>query len=495
MSSGLAAAPFLGCQPDAPVAYSDLDAAAPDFSALQSALNGDLLLPEHPTFAQAAQTFHTRFDAVQPRAIARCADAADVQACVRWAQKYRFPVRIRAGGHSYAGFCKDSAALVIDVRKLNQVTLNSQLTQLKIGAGALTIDAQAQLWPNNLALPTGSCPTVGMAGLTLGGGYGLIARRFGLTCDALLAVDMVLATGENVTCNSVQNPDLYWASRGGGGGNFGVVTAFTYAVVSVSGATNFSLTWPWSEAARVLKAWQQWAPQTAAELTAECQLFAGSYVGATPRITVGGGFLGTPAELASLLAELYGLGAGKPLEESVDTGSYGAIARQWVDCDGVVGHCHLKNRSPEGQVARETYVAKSDYVKNPLPDAALEKIIAALEARVGSDHIAGIQFAPYGGAIAQIPATATAFVHRDALFVMQYLAFGAEGSPLGGEKNWLENVYQALRPYVSGQAYQNYVDPGLEHWREAYYGENLQRLQALKAKYDPTRFFDFAQAI
>ena len=510
-TAGLAAAWLAGaCKPDAAVSapaepFPDAFVAADlpavetsptaDFAALRKALAGSLLLPADAGFAEAARTFQTRFDAVHPRAIAQCAHAADVQTCVRWAQANHVPVRIRAGGHSYAGYCTDAAALVIDVRALAAVALDTTLNRLTVGGGALIVDTQAALWANNLALSTGSCPTVGMAGLTLGGGFGLIARQLGLTCDALLSVDMVLASGDLVTCSDTQSADLFWACRGGGGGNFGVVTALTYQVVPIAAATAFSLQWPWSQAAQVVKAWQQWAPGAADALTAECQLFAGGNGGAPPTIAVGGGFLGTSAQLKPLLDQLYALGAGPPASQDMQTGTYGQIAPMWLDCDGVVAHCHLKGRSPQGQVERETYVAKSDYMTVLLPDAAMPLLIAALEARASSPFMGGIQFGPYGGAIAKVAPTATAFVHRNALFVCQYLAFGQDGGSLAADKTWLDSAYQGMRPFVSGQAYQNYVDPALVDWRAAYYGQNLNQLQAVKAKYDPTRFFDFAQAI
>ena len=514
-TAGLAAAcwaaacgddPAVGVAPDAaapaadvpPIAdlppASDVPATA-DFTALAKHLTGAVLRPGDPGFAAAAQTFHTRFDAIVPRAIAQCASAADVQTAVQWAVAAQVPLRIRAGGHSYGGFCTDPTALVVDVRALNTVQLDVANRRLTIGAGALVIDAQAALWSSDLALMTASCPTVGMAGLTLGGGYGLLSRQFGLTCDALVAVDIVLASGVLQHCTANANPTLFWACRGGGGGNFGVVTALTYALAPAGQTTTFSQTWAWTDAAAVLAAWQQWAPTTAPALTASCQLFAGGNGGAAPTISVGGAFLGTPDALTPLLAQLQALGAPPPLTHDVATGTYGQMAPALLDCDGVVAHCHLIGRSPAGQVPRGTYLAKSDYVKQLLPPAALTTLVAALDARAPSDQVAGIILDPYGGALATPAADATAFVHRDALFCCQYLAFGQPGSALTAEQTWLLATWQALRPFVSGQAYVNYIDPELAGWRAAYYGGNVAQLQAVKAAVDPGRVFDFAQAV
>lgn len=332
-----------------------------------------------------------------------------------------------------------------------------------------------------------------MSGLTLGGGYGLVSRQFGLTCDALTELDLVLASGERLTCNADQNADLFWACRGGGGGNFGVVTSLTFALAPVGEATTFSLHWPWTQAAAVLDAWQQWAPQAPDALTATCHLFAGGKGGAKPSISVGGAFLGSNAALAPLLGQLGQLGAGEPATQDTSSGPYGKMAPAWVDCDGVVAHCQLVGDSPAGQVARGSYAARSDYVTKLLPAAAIAHIVQGLEARAGSAQVGGVLFDPYGGALAKVAPQATAFVHRDPLFSCQYLAFAAPGTTANDA--WLHDLYQGMRPYVSGQAYQNYVDPQLADWKQAYYGENHGKLNAIKVKYDAGRFFEFPQAI
>ena len=194
-----------------------------------------------------------------PAAIARCANAADVAACVDWARAAGAPITARSGGHSYAGYSSGSG-LVVDLGALSSVTVDTGAASAVVGAGTQLIDVYAGLQPHGVAIPGGSCPTVGIGGLTLGGGMGVVGRAFGLTCDNLLAADVVLADGRTVHCDAAHDADLYWALRGGGGGNFGIVTAFTFRTHPATQATLYSFHWDWSRAAKVVAAWMDWIP-------------------------------------------------------------------------------------------------------------------------------------------------------------------------------------------------------------------------------------------
>src|SRR5579863_5555062 len=277
-------------------------ASAPDWAALARELQGTLVRPGNSQYQTALQLFSTRFDNVQPAGIAYCASPADVQTCLAFAQKYGLPLTARAGGHSYAGY-STSTGLVIDVTRMNGVTVSSNGTAT-IGAGARLIDVYATLSPQNLALPAGSCPTDGIAGLALGGGVGVLGRKFGLTCDNLLSAQVVVAGGRILTCNAGQNTDLFWALRGGGGGNFGVVTSFTFQLHQVGTLSLFTLDWPWSLAATVVNAWQNWAPQAADELWSNCLLLATSNKQSGPIVRANGVYVGSASALNPLLQQI-----------------------------------------------------------------------------------------------------------------------------------------------------------------------------------------------
>ncbi|TMC21059.1 MAG: FAD-dependent oxidoreductase, partial [Chloroflexi bacterium] len=191
-----------------------------DWATLASQLNGSLIRPGHAQYATAHQLFDPRYDSIQPAAIAYCASAKDVQNCLAFVRNFALPVAPRAGGHSYAGY-STTTGLLIDVTRMNEITTDVTSGTALIGAGARLIDVYARLAQDNLVLPAGSCPTVGITGLTLGGGIGVLGRKFGLTCDNMLSAQVVTADGRLLICNTQHYADLFWTLRGGGGGNFG----------------------------------------------------------------------------------------------------------------------------------------------------------------------------------------------------------------------------------------------------------------------------------
>ena len=183
---------------------------------------------------------------------------------VQWAVSNGVPLRARSGGHSYAGFSTLSGGVQLDLRNLRGISVDTRNRTATIGAGSQLIDVYAALAAHGVTIPAGSCPSVGIAGHALGGGMGLAGRQFGLTTDNILSAQIVTADGRVRTASSKSNPDLYWALRGGGGGNFGVVTSLTLRVHPVPGTVaGFIVNWPWSQAANALAAWQAWAPHAA----------------------------------------------------------------------------------------------------------------------------------------------------------------------------------------------------------------------------------------
>ncbi len=213
-----------------------------------------------------------------------------------------YKLAARSGGHSYAGY-SSCPGLVIDVSSLNGVSVQLGMQLATVGAGAQLIDIYSQLGASGLLLPGGSCPTVGIAGLALGGGIGVFGRAYGMTCDNIASLQIVTADGSLRRCSPAQQRDLYWASRGGGGGNFGIVTSFTFTVHPIPSVTLFTLEWPWGEAATVLDAWLRWIPTAPNELWSNCQL-ASNGTGGGGFLKVTGVFAGSTAACSSALAPL-----------------------------------------------------------------------------------------------------------------------------------------------------------------------------------------------
>ena len=461
-----------------------LPARSAPISGLQRVMRGHVFARGAPGFTAVSHVYNERFDSVSPLAVARPNGAADVQAAVRWAVGHGVPLRARSGGHSYAGYSTLSNGLVLDLRKMNGISVNQRAGTATIGAGAQLIDVYTGLSRRGATIPGGSCPSVGITGVTLGGGMGLAGRAYGLTSDNLVGAKIVTADGRLRTVSRNSNPDLLWALRGGGGGNFGVVTQLTFKIHKLPrSASYFFVSWPWSEAADALAAWQNWAPHARDQLTSIFHLNAGA---GAASVDVTGQYLGPSQDLGGLLAPLRSVRGA-----SVQTGSMNYLSLQllWAGCEHKsVAACHTVGAAPGATLPRELFWAKSDYVSKPLPGAARSALTQAIESRASQPGSGAIVFDSYGGAINRVAPGATAFVHRHQLFCMQYLSYN-------GGAAWLGQTYGRMRPYVSGQAYQNYIDAQLRTWRQAYYGSNYGRLNSIRRTYDPHHFFNFPQAI
>jgi FAD/FMN-containing dehydrogenase len=286
------------------------------------------------------------------------------------------------------------------------------------------------------------------------------------------------------TASSHSERDLYWALRGGGGGNFGVVTSFTFRVHPVPRTVaTFFVAWPWAHAADALAAWQGWAPHARRELTSIFHLSGG---GGKTSVNVSGQYFGPASDLGRLLAPLTAVAGAQ-----VSPRDRGYLQAQllWAGCASTpLAACRTTPTWPGGSKHRESFQAKSDYVAKPLPAVARRALVHAVEARARITGNGAILLDSYGGAINQVAPAATAFVHRHVLFCMQYLSYS-------GGASWLRSTARQMAPYVTGGAYLNYTDPELHGWQHAYYGSNYHRLQAVRSAVDPHHFFNFPQAI
>jgi FAD/FMN-containing dehydrogenase len=312
----------------------------------------------------------------------------------------------------------------------------------------------------------------------------MASRAFGTTCDNVVGLTVVTADGTAVACDARRNPDLFWASRGGGGGNFGVATGFTLKTHRVSSASYFFASFPWSEAADVILAWQRWAPEAPDALFSICSLSTGT---SGPVVTAFGQWMG---DQASLRRELRGLtGAVAPSSLSVGTSSYLNLMLRWAGC---LGESPAECRRPPSQL----FAATSSYALRPLTSAGARAVVSAVQRRQAQGLGSGaILLDSYGGAINRVAPDATAFVHRDALFSLQYLCYWGSASAAAPSIAWLNGARRAVRPFVSRFSYQNYIDPSLPNWPTAYYGTNLERLQSIKSQVDPDDVFRFRQSI
>lgn len=456
---------------------------------LRGRLRGTLLTPlDHGWFA-ARSLWNPRLD-VSPRAIAFCETAGDVAEVVRFARRRGWPVAARGGRHSFGGYGNAAGGVVADVSRLDAVRLDRGRHTATIGGGANVLDVYSGLvLAHGMALPAGTCPSVGIGGLTIGGGFGRLMRRYGLTADSLRSATVVLADGRVVRCAADRRADLFWALRGGGAG-FGVVTELRFAVRRPSDPISFTLTFPWARAPAALDAWQRTLPRAGSTLSygrfrALC-LPSGRLTAAAS-----GHWYGSEASLRKLIAPLV---AGGPSRQTLRR-------RPFVDAALPDGARRAADGTVTATVRRFPNYQRSDFFRTELPAAAIAALLAEVErwpGRGGGGHEGGVQLDALGAAVNRPDAGATAFVHRDERFHCAYLSFWGAGDPpaqAAACADWVRRIQGAMRPWASGFAYQNYIDPELAGWQRAYFGDNLARLQAVKRRYDPSGRFAFAQGV
>ncbi|WP_327320784.1 FAD-binding oxidoreductase [Streptomyces sp. NBC_01235] len=474
---------------------SNTSAAAPaNWTALARDLDGTLVRPGDASWATAHQLYNTRFDSLKPAAVAYVAHSDDIRTALAYARAHKAKVAIRNGGHSYGGWSSGNGRLIIDVSKLNRVRASG--TTAVVGAGSKLIDVYRALTAKGVTIPAGSCPTVGVSGLVLGGGHGVVSRAYGLTCDSLTQATIITADGKQLTANATTNKDLFWALRGAGNGNFGIVTELQFKTHPAPQAVTGYLTWPWAKAAAVIKAWQEWGPSQPDEIWSSLHLENGS---GTPSISVAAFCIGTYGQLQNAVDRLADRVGAPATSVSLRRRTYEAAMEIYAGCSSFSSdaQCHLPGstpgRSPQGALRRETYAARSDFFDHSLSAAGIQTLLKQIKSVQGGSG--SIALTALGGAVNRVSPTATAFVHRRSRMLAQYIASWRAGATGTAAQSWLNTAHKAMSPYASGAAYQNYADPTLTNWRKAYYGEALPRLTRLKKQYDPNGFFTYPQAL
>ncbi|MFE1247193.1 FAD-binding oxidoreductase [Streptomyces sp. NPDC058735] len=471
------------------------NSAAADWKALARDLDGPLVSPGDRAWQTARQLYNTRFDTLKPAAVAYVAHPDDIRTVLAYARAHALRVAIRNGGHSYAGWSSGDGRLIIDVSELARVRASGDTAV--VGAGAKLIDVYRALAAKGVTIPAGSCPTVGVSGLTLGGGHGVVSRAYGLTCDSLTRATLITADGRQLTADARENKDLFWALRGAGNGTFGVVTELQFTTHPAPQGVSAYLSWPWSKAAAVVTAWQEWGPAQPDEIWSSLHL--ASAAGSTPTVSVAAFSLGTQGELRNAVDRLADRVGAPARSVSLRRRSYEESMEVYAGCSSFPtdAQCHLPGstpgRSPQGALGRETYAAASDFFDRSLSAAGIRALLSGIgSVRGGTGSIA---LTALGGAVNRVPPTATAFVHRRSRMLAQYIAAWRAGTSGTAARDWLAEAHRAMRPHASGAAYQNYTDPTLSDWRTAYYGEAATRLARLKKQYDPNRFFSHPQAL
>jgi FAD/FMN-containing dehydrogenase len=460
----------------------------PDWRSLERAIDGGVGRPGSESYEAHRRPFSARFHEVEPEAVVSCANPHDVAETLAFVRRHGLALGVRAGGHSFAGLSSTSGVLV-DVRPMRSVSVSDGL--VTVGAGATLGEVYGALGEHGLAIPGGTCPPVGVCGLTLGGGLGILGRTYGVLSDSLAAAEIVLADGRQVVCDDGREEELFWALRGAGAGSFGVVTSLVYRPVPGPEAVNLHLSWPFSVAASVIEAWQTWAPDAPDELAASLKVTAKGDA-EPPSVDVYAALFGGERGAGGVLGELVTRAGVDPSSSSAERRSFEGTRRYWANLgEDLAG---LDAASPEPV----WLFAKSEFFRRPIPTEAVSALLDVFVRDRAVGETRELDFMPWAGAYNRVPADATAFVHREERYQLKHavtVEAGASPETRRAARAQVARSWGSVHPWGSGRVFQNFADPDLEDWAEAYYGPNLGRLMQVKDRYDPENVFRSEQTL
>jgi len=440
---------------------------------LSMTLTNPLIFPKCEGYLAAAQTLNLRYAHQHPAAIARCTSPDDVAQCLAWCVHYDFPFGIKSGGHSYAGYSRTDG-LLIDMSGMNACSYDPEAGLISVAGGALIRDVLRTLEPHNRAIIHGRCSTVGVASMVMGGGSGFNMRKNGMGCDNVVALDLVTAEGELRTVTAESDPDLFWACRGGGAGQFGITTQLQIRTFPVSEVTVFSFEWrdaPAKALHQVMTLLND-APNGYGSRVALARRSADQPVVATCL----GQFHGDAESVRAFFAELP-----TPAKHEIRTLSY---TDAQVYLDEVLDPLYFHENS--------MYVADTPSL------AFLEDGLAYLQDWPGTAGEADFRFFQMGGAVNDVAQSATAFAHRNARWLMVTGLTWSEtdtSDTIDRNLEWQRRFYRSALPIGTGGSYGNLLDPTLENWAEAYFATNLNRLSKIKRLMDPNGLFARPQGV
>lgn len=432
-------------------------------------LTGKVITPSDLEYPKARQEYNKLINDF-PVAIVYCYETQDVINAIQWAGRNCIPLRIRSGGHNYEGYSEGTGVLVIDTSPMNAIKVDTVNDLVKVQAGTRLIDLYHTLYKFGYVFPGGTCPTVAISGLVLGGGIGLSMRYLGLVCDSLIEAKMVDAEGNLLTASRQEHPDLFWALRGAGGGNFGVVTSYKFKLKKVSKITLIQLRWDENKAARLkfLSTWQLWLRHLDRRMSA----FGGIYkLGAWINCF----FYGELEEAQMIMRPFLSIpGLTMKKIKYVD----------FIDAVDTIAAAYGK---------RVAFESPGRFVLKNFSGEALQDLVGIVN-EAPSDNASTIRVYSMGGAIRDVDSRKTAFFYRDAEYLM---AISSEWeSPMETNINeaWVEKGFIYIKNKTEG-SYVNFPYKYLENYELAYYGANLDRLQKVKHKYDPENIFAFPQSL
>jgi len=455
------------------------EASAEVYASLQYRFKGALLRPGESGYEE-ARTVWNGMVARAPGLIARCANVTDVQSAIRAASEIGILTAVRCGGHSLAGFSTCDGGLVIDLSSMRQVTVDPETRRARVAGGCLLGSIDTATQKAGLVFPSGVVSHTGAAGLILGGGTGWLARRFGLSCDNVEGFTLVTADSSVVRASAKENPDLFWALRGGGG-NFGVVTEFELKLHPLTSVVLAEGLTPEADIRRLLEFWRDFMAEAPIDLKWNVDLRRAPHTNKVPVALRGRPVAG------SSLVWTGDPEAGRPyLEHALSFCSPDSVNTK------AVSFLHLQTMADSEFPHGRRYYTKSGYftyLDNNTIDRLLEAVATIPSAETQ------IEFAYLGGAAAQMPANETAFGDRSAPFIMNLLANWADPSADPGNISWVRGLFKKLRPAMKPGVYVNFMSGDEQDRVPEAYHERWDRMVAVKTRYDPENFFRLNQNV
>lgn len=446
---------------------------------LKSSLRGELIQPQDAGYDAARKVYNGMIDR-KPSLIVRCSDVADVVTAVKYARENNLLLAVRGGAHNGAGLGVCDGGMVVDLSRMRGIRVDPKSRTVRVDGGCTLGDLDHATHAFGLAVPGGIVSTTGVAGLTLGGGHGYLTRKFGLTIDNLLEVDVVLADGSLVTANAKENVDLYWGVRGGGG-NFGVVTSFLFQAHPVSTVYAGPMMWTMDKAVEVMKWYREFIKNSPEELYGFPALL---------KVPPGPPF---PEKLhRETVCAIIWCYCG-PMEKAEE--AFRPIRKLGppdVDFVGPMPYPALQGFFDPLLPSGLQWYWKGDFV-NELSDDAIKvhlKYASELPSLLSMMHLY-----PIDGAVHRVGKKDTAFFYRDSMWSM--VIAGVDSDPSNNERitKWAKSYWEALHPYSAGGAYVNFMMEEGQNRVEATYRDNYKRLTEIKRKYDPTNLFRVNQNI
>lgn len=435
-------------------------------------LTGTLVYPGDRDYDAARQLWDRLFSS-SPRVVVFCDRPSDAVNAIAWARQHGVPIRARSGRHNLAGWSGTDGGITIDVSKLRDVVVDQSNGTAKVGTGNTQSQVVTALGRSDRVVPTGSEASVGIGGVTLGGGIGFLSRSMGVTCDNLVGLEIAVPHGTDgaklITVDERHHPDLLWACRGGGGGNFGVATSYTFRTHQLAKASLCEVVWPYADWQAAFAVWQEWSHTTDTRFGTNFAVLGkqANYV------ALQGVFTGSEHRMKSLLTPLLAVGNPKLTTKS---GSY----VQMYD------YFNQSDRSTDN------WLFSSSWANKQLPAEAVQVVDAYLSKAPAP--LCNFWCLAFGGATAEVPSGGSAWFHRNALFYTEPGAGWNGSDQTEACESWLAEFEAALSPYVEG-GYVNVPNASAADWETQYYGTNASRLRRVKAAYDPHNVFNFPQSI